>query len=101
MLAESATETAILDALRAGATCVGGPKAGSLRAKGNADWVRIGDVVRGDRVELQWDGNAQLFIDGVDRGEHAGRYVHATNGVPHTYRIVVRASRCGFVYANL
>jgi hypothetical protein len=101
VLAESATEAAILGALRAGATCVGGPEAGSLRAKGNADWVRIGDVVRGDRVELQWDGNARLFIDGVDHGEHASRYVHATNGVPHTYRIVVGASRCGFVYANL
>jgi hypothetical protein len=102
VLAEQATEAAILDALRAGATCVGGPEAGSLRARGTSgEWVRIGGVVRGDRVELAWDGTARLFIDGVDRGEHAARYVHATNGAPHTYRIAVGPSRCGFVYGNL
>jgi len=57
--------------------------------------------VKGASVELRWKGTAQLFVDGRDLGEKPGRYVHATGGVPHTYRIVVGASRCGFVYANL
>jgi hypothetical protein len=101
VLAESASETEVLEALRTGATCVGGPEAGSLEARGNGGWVSIGGIVTGPSVELRWSGTAQLFIDGVDQGEKTGRHVHATGGVPHTYRIVVGASRCGFIYANL
>jgi len=102
VLAAEATETAILDALRAGATCVGGPEAGSFRARGDSDWVRIGGIVAAlETATLVWDGLARLFIDDVDRGEHAGGFVHATDGVLHTYRIVVGASRSGFIYANL
>jgi len=100
VLATAATEHGILEALRAGATCVGGPEAGTLRARGDGDWVRIGGIVHGPRVELVWDGPAELFVDGVDRGERTG-WVGETSGVPHTYRIVVGQSRCGFVYANL
>ncbi|MBA2543384.1 MAG: hypothetical protein H0V17_27330, partial [Deltaproteobacteria bacterium] len=102
VLAESASEAAVLDALRSGATCVGSPDAGSLEARADGGgWVRIGGAVKGAKVELRWSGTAQLFVDGVDRGEKSGGFVHATGGVPHTYRIVVGASRCGFVYANL
>jgi hypothetical protein len=102
VLAAEATETAILDALRAGATCVGGPDAGTLQARGEDDWVGIGGTVRAERdIALVWDGLARLFVDGVDRGEHAGGFVHAADGLRHTYRIVVGASRSGFIYANL
>lgn len=100
VLAEDASADAILGALRAGATCVGGPEAGTLEARGDARWARIGEHVRGDRVELRWTGTAQLFVDGVDRGEHDGGWTHADAAGPHTYRIVAGESRCGFVYAN-
>lgn len=96
VLAIDASEAAILDALRAGATCVGGVEAGSFRARGDADWVRIGDTTRATRsIALAWDGLARLFVDGVDRGEHSGEFVHKANGILHTYRIVRGASRCG------
>jgi hypothetical protein len=102
VLATSASEAAILDALRAGATCVGGAEAGTLRAKGDADWVRIGGVVSAvQTVTLAWDGMARLFVDGQDLGEHRSGFVHAANGLAHTYRIVVGSSRSGFIYANL
>jgi hypothetical protein len=102
VLALEATETAILEALRAGATCVGGPEAGSFRARGDEGWVRIGGIITAAHTaHLVWDGLARLFVDGVDRGEHAGGFVHPTDGVQHTYRIVVGASRSGFIYANL
>jgi len=102
VLADSASEAAVLDALRSGATCVGSPDAGSLEARADGGaWVRIGGAVKGAKVELRWSGMAQLFVDGIDHGEKSGGFVHATGGVPRTYRIVVGASRCGFVYANL
>ncbi len=101
VLAADAGEASILTALRAGATCVGGADAGSLEARGDGAWARIGEAVRGDRVELRWTGVAQLFVDGQDRGEHDGGWIHADAAGPHTYRIVVGDSRCGFVYANL
>ena len=53
------------------------------------------------RVDLRWTGRARLFIDGADAGEHDGGYTHAASADPHTYRIEVGASRCGFLYANL
>lgn len=103
VLAFEATEAAILEALRAGSTCIGGPEAGSFRATGDDGRpARIGDAVTAaDTIKLVWDGLAQLFIDGIDAGEHLGGFVAATAGLPHTYRIVVGASRSGFIYANL
>jgi predicted metal-dependent phosphoesterase TrpH len=104
VLAAGTTEAAILDALRAGATCVGGVEAGSMRAHGDADktWVRVGGSVKAARtMTLAWDGRARLYVDDVDRGELDGGFVDQTNGALHTYRIEVGASRCGFIYANL
>ncbi|HEY5933059.1 MAG TPA: CehA/McbA family metallohydrolase [Kofleriaceae bacterium] len=103
VLAYEATETAILEALRAGATCIGGPEAGTFRATGDdGKLARIGDGVQAAHtITLVWDGLAQLFVDGIDAGEHIGGFVAATAGLPHTYRIVVGASRSGFIYANL
>ena len=43
----------------------------------------------------------RLLVVALAAGEHAGGFVAATAGLPHTYRIVVGASRSGFVYANL
>lgn len=106
VLATDATERALLAALAAGATCVGAIDGGTLVAHGDTDpagrWARIGDVVRAAaEVELRWVGTARLFVDGVDRGEHAGGFVDRAAAGPHTYRIEIGASRCGFVYANL
>jgi predicted metal-dependent phosphoesterase TrpH len=104
VLATDRSERAILDGLRTGATCVGSPAGGSLRARGDGDpaWHRIGESVSAPHViTLVWDGIARLFIDDVDQGEHAGGFEHATGGALHTYRIVIGSSRCGFVYANL
>jgi len=104
VLARDTSERAILDALRAGATCVGGPEAGTLRAHGDGEttWHRTGDSVAAPReLTLAWDGKARLYIDGADRGEHTGGFTHATGGALHTYRIQIGNSRCGFVYANL
>ena len=104
VLATDKSERAILEAIRAGATCVGGPEAGSLRAHGDGEstWHRIGDSVAAPKqMTLAWDGSARLYIDGVDRGDHTGGFTHATDGQLHTYRIVIGTSRCGFVYANL
>jgi hypothetical protein len=102
VLALDPSERAIVEGLRGGATCVGGPEAGTLRIRGDAGWVRIGGSVRAtERATLAWDGVARLFIDGADRGEHDGGFTHDTGGVLHTYRIEQGASRCGFVYANL
>ena len=106
VLATDATEQALLAALRMGATCIGAIDGGTLVAHGDADpvdrWARIGDIVAAtDAVELRWTGRARLFIDGVDRGEHDGTFVHHGAAGAHTYRIELGASRCGFIYANL
>jgi hypothetical protein len=105
VLADDSSEPAILAGLRQHATCVGGPEAGSFRGKGDAkddsDWVTIGGNVIAQTITLAWTGTAQLFIDGVDAGEHDGGFVHATGGALHTYRIVAGRSRSGFIYANL
>jgi hypothetical protein len=103
VLALDASAGAILDALVHGATCVGGPEAGTFRAQGDGagQWARIGESVVAKTVTLAWDGVARLFVDDVDRGEHDGGFVHETNGAIHTYRIVMGRSRCGFIYANL
>jgi len=101
VLAADASEPAILAGLREHATCVGGPEAGSFRAKGDGAWVAIGGTVIAQTITLAWSGTARLFIDGVDRGEHDGGFVHATGGELHTYRIAVGRSRSGFIYANL
>ena len=106
VLAADASEAAILTALRAGATCVGGPEAGDLRAHGDGDaagsWARIGDSVHASqRVELRWTGKAELFVDGIDQGERDGGAKISVDNDVHTFRIAIGASRCGFVYANL
>jgi hypothetical protein len=109
VLAEGGSAEAILEALRGGAICLGGPEAGGLRAHGDGDpagrWASIGDAVTATaRVELVWSGRARLFIDGVDAGEHDDGYVDEHVGgaaAIHTYRIVIGASRSGFLYANL
>lgn len=102
VLALDATATAILEGLVAGATCIGGPEAGSLRARGDDGvWVRIGESVAARTITLAWDGTARLYVDDVDQGERTGGFTHDTNGTVHTYRIVVGTSRCGFIYANL
>ncbi len=101
VFAEDASEAAIEAALRAGEVCVGGPEAGSFRAKGAGDWVTIGGTVKADTITLAWTGTARLFVDGLDRGEHAEGFSEPTGGALHTYRIVVGRSRSGFIYANL
>ena len=106
VLAAEVSERAILAALATGATCVGGLEAGTLMARGDGDaagrWARIGEAVTASReVELRWSGRARLFVDGVDRGVHDGGFVHRDAAGPHTYRLEVGGSRCGFVYANL
>jgi len=103
VLATDASEPAIVAALHAGRTCVGGLAGSSFRAHaGGGDWVTIGGVVstRGT-MTLAWDGTARLFVDGVDTGEHDGGFEHDTMGELHTYRIEKDSSRCGFIYANL
>lgn len=104
VLAADASESTILAALHAGATCVRGTEA-AIEARGDADppdrWAAIGETAHGARIELRWQGRGRLFIDGVDRGVHAGGFVHADAEGLHTYRLEVARSRCGFVYANL
>ena len=101
VFAVDATAGAILTALRDGATCVGGPQAGSLRARGDASWVAIGGEVRGPETTLAWKGTARVFVDNVDQGEHVETFTHETGGALHTYRIELGPSRSGFIYANL
>jgi len=101
VLADDATEPSILAALRHGATCVGGPEAGTFRARGGGDWVAIGGNVIASTITLAWAGTARLYIDGVDRGELTDGFTHVTNGALHTYRIQLGRSRSGFIYANL
>ncbi|HUJ62170.1 MAG TPA: CehA/McbA family metallohydrolase [Kofleriaceae bacterium] len=103
VLADDTSERAILDALRAGRTCIGGPEAGSFRARGDdGAWVGIGGTVRAAHdLALAWDGTARLYVDGKDAGEHAGGATVPAGGALHTYRIERGDSRCGFIYANL
>ncbi len=101
VLAADASEAAVLHALKTGATCVGGVDAGTLEARTTGAWVSIGGVVNGPAVALRWKGTAHLFVDGKDLGGKTAGYIHAAGSLPHTYRIVVGGSRCGFVYANL
>jgi hypothetical protein len=104
VLAADARASSVSAAVRAGATCVGGPEAGTLEARGDADaaWHRIGEDVHAvSRVELRWAGTARLFVDGADRGEHDGGFTDDAAGGVHTYRLEAGESRCGFVYANL
>jgi hypothetical protein len=104
VLAPDASEASVLAALNAGRTCVGAATAGSFRAraKGATEWSIIGDSVPApDAIELAWTGAAELFVDGVDAGEHIGGITLATEGALHTYRIEISSSRCNFIYANL
>jgi hypothetical protein len=101
VLAVDATATAILAALRDGATCIGGPEAGTLRARGDGDWAAIGGEIAGEVATLEWQGRARVFVDNIDQGEHDGSFTHDTGGALRTYRIELGASRSGFIYANL
>jgi hypothetical protein len=104
VLAPDASAAAILAGVRAGKTCVGGPEAGTLEVRGDADaaWVGVGGHARAaHRLELRFTGEARVFVDGVDRGKHTGTYATEVDGAPHTVRIVVGQSRSGFVYANM
>jgi hypothetical protein len=101
VLAVDATATAILAALRDGATCIGGPEAGTLRARGDGEWVQIGGEITGPVAMLEWAGTARVFVDNIDHGQHDGRFTHTTEGALHTYRIELGTSRSGFIYANL
>ena len=102
VLAHDASEPSIIAGIRAGATCVGGPEAGTLRARGDGgDWVHVGGAVTGHTVTLAWTGTARVFVDDHDRGEHDGGYVDDAGDALHTYRIELGRSRSGFVYANL
>ena len=100
VLAPDATEATIVARVRAGATCIGGPEAGTLRARGDGDWVQIGGVVTGRSVTLAWTGTAHVFVDDEDRGERDGGFVHDAGEALHTYRIELGRSRSGFIYAN-
>jgi hypothetical protein len=106
VLADDPSPAAILAALKAGATCVGGPEAGTLRAHGDGDpagtWTRVGGIIHAPTTTtLTWDGTAHVFVDDVDQGELTTSFTHATGGIGHTYRIEIGASRCSFIYANL
>jgi hypothetical protein len=101
VLALDTTASAILTALRDGATCIGSAAAGTLRARGDGEWVAIGGEIKGPRTTLEWSGTAHVFVDNVDQGEHIDRFTHDTGGTLHTYRIELGASRSGFIYANL
>jgi hypothetical protein len=103
VLAPDASEASILAGLRAGRTCVGSATGGSFRARpAGGDWVRIGGTVTAPATsELAWDGAAELFVDGIDAGEHTGGITLDTHGELHTYRIEISSSRCNFIYANL
>jgi hypothetical protein len=106
VLATDASEPAILAGLRAGATCVGGPDAGTLEAHGDQDradlWVPIGGTVHAaSTVTLRWRGRAHLFVDALDRGWHENGWTDTAAAGLHTYRLEMGISRCGFVYANL
>src|SRR5262249_8310331 len=105
VFAKEDSEQGILAGLRAGATCVGGPEAGSLRARGGLDpegtWVGIGGTISAERkVSLRFTGKARVFVDGVDRGVFDGGFSSQADPSPHTYRIVAGESRSGFIYAN-
>jgi predicted metal-dependent phosphoesterase TrpH len=106
VLAADASEPAILAGLRAGATCVGGPQAGTLRARGDGDpasWLAmIGDTVRAaHQVQLFWVGMAELIVDGASAGSFDGGATIAVDAAIHTFRIIIGSSRSGFIYANL
>jgi hypothetical protein len=106
VLATDASEPAVLDALRRGATCVGGLEGSTLEAHGDLDppdrWVPIGDSAHAaSRLELRWKGRARVFVDSVDLGLHDGTFTDDHAAGLHTYRIERAHSRCGFVYANL
>nr|HEX4317861.1 hypothetical protein [Kofleriaceae bacterium] len=103
VLAADRRESSIVAAVRAGATCVGGFEGGTLRARadGGSD-AGIGGAVTGRTVTLTWAGGvAHVFVDGVDRGEHASPFTDDTGGALRTYRLELGSSRCGFIYANL
>ncbi len=98
------SETTILAALHAGATCVRGIES-VIEAHGDEDpsdrWAAIGESAHGARVELRWSGKGRLFIDERDRGVHDGGFLDEAASGLHTYRLEIGRSRCGFVYANL
>lgn len=99
------TREAVFDALRAGRVCLGGPETTSLRARTDQDpvWRTPGAVLpAGQWVELRWQGEAELVVDGVSQGRLRGGFRHEVRpGEPHLYRIVRGRSWSGFVHVNL
>lgn len=101
--AKDKQEASLLEALRAGRTCVGGPEAQSFTARGDLDAkpVGIGGNVRAQKqVVLQFFGEARVFVDGVDQGLHKDQFIAQSDSSPHTFRVVMGRSRSGFIYAN-
>lgn len=106
VFARERSRAAIFDALRAGRVVIGGPAAGSLRARTDAEptvWRAVGADLRAARwVELAWEGEAELFVDGEALGARRGGLRHEVRpGEPHVYRIVRGASWSGWVRVNL
>ncbi len=105
VFARERSRAAIFDALREGRVVVGGPDAASLRVRTDLDpvWRAVGASVRAERkVELRWDGAAELFVDGRSLGRQRGGYTHeVAPGALHVYRIVRGSSWSGWVYVNL
>lgn len=102
--ARERSREAVFDALRAGRVCVGGPEASSLRARTDLDptWRAVGAAPRADRwVELRWEGEAELFVDGRSLGLRRGGYREAIEpGAFRLYRIVRGRSWSGWIYVN-
>lgn len=106
VFARERSRAAIFDALRAGRVVIGGPAAGSLRARTDqapATWAAVGADLRAARwVELVWEGEAELFVDGASLGARREGFRHEVRpGEPHVYRIVRGASWSGWVRVNL
>lgn len=95
----------VFDALRAGRVCVGGPETTSFRARTDQEptWSAVGAALRADRwVELRWQGEAELFVDGRSLGDLRGGFRHEVEpGAFHIYRIVRGPSWSGFIHVNL
>lgn len=104
VFAAERSRAALFRALREGRVCVGGPETCSFRARSDREpaWQAVGAALAADRtVELRWQGQAELFADGVSLGAHVGGYRHTIEaGTWHLYRIVRGPSRSGWIHVN-
>lgn len=114
VFAAERSREAVYDALRQGRVCVGGPQTTSLRARSDRDptWRAVGaDLAADDWVELRWEGEAELFVNGESRGTHHGGYRDDLAAAPESpylkqtrarlYRIARGPSRSGWIHVNL